>query len=76
MQGSNLRPSRVKGGMVHTHFRSQRQIANAVQNGGLRTRKTYDGPLVIGEDSMSFAISHTVEGQDASGTPITPLRAN
>jgi ribonuclease Z len=42
----------------------------------LRTRKTYDGPLVIGEDLMSFAISDTVKGQDASGTPIVPSRAN
>jgi ribonuclease Z len=42
----------------------------------LRTRKTYDGPLMIGEDLMSFAISGTVEGHGASGTPITPLRAN
>jgi ribonuclease Z len=41
----------------------------------LRTHKTYDGPLVIGEDLMSFAISETVKGQDASGTPIMPLRA-
>jgi ribonuclease BN (tRNA processing enzyme) len=29
----------------------------------LRTRKAYDGPLVIGEDLMSVAISDTVEGQ-------------
>ena len=29
----------------------------------LRARKTYDGPLVIGEDLMSVAISDTVEGQ-------------
>jgi hypothetical protein len=42
----------------------------------LRTRKTYDGPLVIGEDLMSFAISGTVEGHDASGAPTAPLRAN
>ena len=42
----------------------------------LRTRKTYDGPLMIGEDLMSFGISGTVEGHGASGTPITPLRAN
>ena len=42
----------------------------------LRARKTYDGPLVIGEDLMLVAISDTVGGQDASGAPITPLRAN
>jgi hypothetical protein len=42
----------------------------------LRTCKTYDGPLMIGEDLMSFAISGTVEVHGASGTPITPLRAN
>ena len=42
----------------------------------LRTRKAPDGPFVFGEDLMSFAISDTVEGQDASGAPITPLRAN
>jgi hypothetical protein len=42
----------------------------------LRTRKTDGGPLVIGEDLMSFAISGTVEGDDASGAPPTPLRAN
>ena len=42
----------------------------------LRTRKASDGPLVFGEDLMSFAISDTVESHDASGSPITPLRAN
>ena len=42
-----------------------------------RTRKTNDGRLVIGEDSMSFAISNTVEGHDAPAAPPTPLlRAN
>ena len=41
-----------------------------------RMRKACDGPLVIGEDLMSFAISGTVKGHEASGTPITPLRAN
>ena len=42
----------------------------------IRTRKTYGGPLVIGEDLMSFAISDIVEANDASGAPPTPLRAN
>jgi hypothetical protein len=42
----------------------------------LRTRKTYDGPFVIGEDLMSFAISDIVQGDDASGAPPTPPRAN
>jgi len=28
------------------------------------------------QDLMSFAISETVKGQDASGTPIMQLRAN
>jgi hypothetical protein len=42
----------------------------------LRARKTYDGPLVIGEDLMSFAISDIVQSDDASGAPPTPLRAN
>ena len=42
----------------------------------LRTRKTHDGPLVIGEDLMSFAISDIVQRHDASGAPPTPLRAN
>ena len=41
----------------------------------LRARKTYDGPLVIGEDLMSFAISDIVHSDDASGAPSTPLRA-
>ena len=36
----------------------------------------HDGPLVIGEDLMSFAISDIVESYDASGAPLTPLRAN
>jgi hypothetical protein len=42
----------------------------------LRTRKTSDGPLVFGEDLRSFAISDIVEGDDASGAPMTPPRAN
>lgn len=41
-----------------------------------RTRTSYDGPLVIGEDLMSFAIGATVEGQTASGAPVTPAKAN
>jgi ribonuclease Z len=41
-----------------------------------RTRKTYDGPLVIGEDLMSFVITDTVKGQNASGAPVVPLRTN
>jgi len=39
----------------------------------LRARKTYEGPLVIGEDLMSFAISDIVQSDDASGAPPTPL---
>jgi hypothetical protein len=39
----------------------------------LRTRKTYDRPLVINEDLRSSAISDIVESHDASGAP---LRAN
>jgi hypothetical protein len=42
----------------------------------LCARKSYDGPLVIGEDLMSFAIPDTVESHEASSSPITPLRAN
>jgi hypothetical protein len=42
----------------------------------LRTRKTSHGPLVFGEDLRSFAISDIVEGDDASGAPMTPPRAN
>ncbi len=42
----------------------------------LRTRETYDGPLVFGEDLMSFAISDIAESHDASGSPTKPLRAN
>ena len=42
-----------------------------------RTRKTYDGPLVIGEDLMSFTIAgtdgRTVMGQTPNGAPIVPL---
>ena len=41
-----------------------------------RTRKTYDGPLVIREDLMSFVITDTVNGQNASGAPVVPLRTN
>ncbi len=41
-----------------------------------RTRKTYDGPIVIGEDLMSFARSDTVKAEDALGAPITPPKAN
>ena len=42
----------------------------------LRARKASDGPPVIGEDLMSFAISDIVESDDASGAPPAPLRAN
>jgi hypothetical protein len=38
--------------------------------------QTYDDPLVIGKDLMSFAISDIVQSHDASGAPPTPLRAN
>jgi ribonuclease Z len=41
-----------------------------------RTRTTYDGPLVIGEDLMSFVIADIVKGQDASGAPVVPLKTN
>jgi hypothetical protein len=39
----------------------------------LRMRKACDGPLVIGEDLMSFAVSYIVESHEASGAP---LKAN
>jgi hypothetical protein len=42
----------------------------------LCTHKSYDGPFMIGEDLMSFAIPYTAESHDASGSPIKPLRAN
>ena len=42
----------------------------------LRARKASDGPPVIGEDLMSFAISDTAEGRDVRGARNTPLRAN
>jgi hypothetical protein len=37
----------------------------------LRTRKTSDGPLMIGEDLMSFTILDTVERHEASGAPLS-----
>jgi hypothetical protein len=40
---------------------------------GLRTHTTHGGPLVIGQELMSFAVSDIVESYDASGAP---LRAN
>ena len=75
---------RVPLGSMSAHFTTDMLSAHVVGfadmwlSGALipRTRKTYDGPLMIGEDLMSFAISDTVEGQDAFRTPITPLRAN
>jgi hypothetical protein len=42
----------------------------------LRTRKTSDGPLVIGGDLTSFAISDTAKGRDVPCARNTPLRAN
>jgi hypothetical protein len=42
----------------------------------LCTHKSYDGPLMIGQELMSFAIPDTAESHDASGSPIKPLRVN
>ena len=38
----------------------------------LRARKASDGPPVIGEDLMSFAISDIVESRDPSGSLPAP----
>jgi ribonuclease Z len=40
-----------------------------------RTRTTYDGPLIVGRDLMSFAIADTVEAFAANGDPVKPLTA-
>ena len=41
-----------------------------------RTRKTSDGPLVVGQDWRSVAILDIVESHDASDAPPAPLKAN
>ncbi|MFB9262406.1 MBL fold metallo-hydrolase [Bradyrhizobium erythrophlei] len=41
-----------------------------------RTRTTYQGPLVIGHDLMSFVISDKVEAFAPDGTAIKPLTAD
>jgi ribonuclease Z len=40
-----------------------------------RTRTTYDGPLIVGRDLMSFTISDKVEAFAANGDPVKPLTA-
>src|ERR1700682_1578385 len=40
-----------------------------------RTRTTYDGPLIVGRDLMSFTISYKVEAFAPSGEPVKPLTA-
>jgi ribonuclease Z len=40
-----------------------------------RTRTTYDGPLIVGHDLMSFTISDKVEAFAANGDPVKPLTA-
>jgi hypothetical protein len=75
---------RVPLGSISVHFSADMLSAHVVgladmwRSGVLilRPRKTYDGPLMIGEDLMSFVISDIVQSDDASGAPPTPLRAN
>jgi ribonuclease Z len=38
-----------------------------------RTRTTYQGPLVIGSDLMSFVITGKVEAFAPDGKPLPPL---
>jgi ribonuclease Z len=40
-----------------------------------RTRTTYDGPLIVGRDLMSFTISDNVEAFAPNGEPVKPLTA-
>jgi len=40
-----------------------------------RTRTTYQGPLIVGRDLMSFVISDHVEAFAADGNPVKPLAA-
>jgi ribonuclease Z len=40
-----------------------------------RTRTTYNGPLIVGRDLMSFTISDKVEAFAPNGEPVKPLTA-
>jgi len=40
-----------------------------------RTRTTYNGPLIVGRDLMSFTISDKVDAFAPDGEPVKPLTA-
>ena len=60
----------------HIVFATLKQVQDVPEDALIaRTRTTYDGPLIVGRDLMSFTISDKVEAFAPDGEPVKPVMA-